>query len=286
MAFKYAAYTVMLPEYSLEEAAAVLKQLGYNGVEWRVHNVPARAPAGNDFWRGNKATIDLETILEQAPKVRKITDDNGLESISLGTYISYNHLDDLKRCMEAAKIMGCPSVRVATPKYDGSQDYNDIIEEVIEGFGKVDELARNLDVQATVELHEQNICCSASLAYRLVSNFDPDYIGVVLDPGNMICQGYEGWQIALDILGPYLSLVHVKNSARVEDGVIDGVKQWKTMDTPLKEGFVNWGEVLPILDKVGFKGWLVLEDFAAGKGEAKLKDGMAYLKSIEAKLDL
>ena len=285
MAFKYAAFTVMLPEYTIEEAAAVLNKLGYNGVEWRVHNVAACA-AGNDYWRGNKATIDLATILEQAPRVKQIADDNGLESIGLGTYIGYKHLDDLKRCMEAAKIIGSPSVRVATPKYDGTQDYNDIIEEVITGFGKVEQLARDFDVQATIELHEQNICCSASLAYRLLSNFDPDYVGVIFDPGNMVCQGYEGWQIALDLLGPYLSHVHVKNAARVEDGVIDGAKQWKTTDTPLKDGFVNWSEVLPILDKVGFKGWLVLEDFGPGDGETKLKDGMEYLKSIEAKFGL
>lgn len=282
MAFRYAAFTVMTPELTIEEVASTLSKLGYSGVEWRVHNVPASPCACTDFWRGNKATIDFGTILEKAAQIRKITDDNGLETIGLGTYISYKHLDDIKQCMEAAKIMGCSSVRVATPKYDGSEDYNDMLDIAVTGFDKVQELAKQYNVRATVEIHETNICCSASLAYRLVSNFDPDYIGVIFDPGNMVCQGYEGWQIALEVLGPYLSHVHVKNAAWVETESTECAKAWKTKDVPLKEGFVNWCEVMTALDKVGYKGWLALEDFAPGDATAKLTDGIAFLRSIEA----
>ena len=41
MAFRYAAFTVMMPDYTIEESAALLSKLGYDGVEWRVHNVPS-----------------------------------------------------------------------------------------------------------------------------------------------------------------------------------------------------------------------------------------------------
>jgi len=75
MPLKYAAFTVMMPEFELEEAARLLKKLGYDGVEWRVHNVPDGPDAKPDFWRSNRATIDLETITANAESIRRMTED-------------------------------------------------------------------------------------------------------------------------------------------------------------------------------------------------------------------
>ena len=140
-------------------------------------------------------------------------------------------------------------------------------------------------MQANIEIHEQNICCSASLAHRLVSNFEPDHVGVILDPGNIICQGYEGWQLGLELLGPYLSHVHVKNFKWVSAGTAqDGASLWRTEVAGTKDGFVNWRDVLVALDKVGFNGWLAIEDFSHADAETKLADDLAYFKAIEAEL--
>ena len=284
MPFRYAAFTVMMPEFTLQEAASELKRLGYDGVEWRVHSVPNQPVAEADFWAGNKATVDIETIAKKAADIRKLTDDHGLEIVGLGTYLSYKLLDDVERCMEAAKIMGCGSIRVSPPSYDGSENYNDLYEEAVEGYTRVEDLARAYRVRANVEVHHGRICASASLAYRFVSNFDPDFVGVIFDPGNMVCEGFENWQMGLEMLGPYLSHVHVKNAAWVEDYTADGVKHWKTTVVPVKEGIVCWSEVLTVLDKVGYRGWLSFEDFAVGDTHLKLADDIAYMKSLEKQL--
>lgn len=282
MSFKYAAFTVMMPEYTLEEAAALLKKLKYEGVEWRVHSVPSAPSKGIGL--ANKATVNFESILQKAEDIKKLSDDHGLEIVGLGTYIGYQHTDDIERGMEAARVMGCRSVRVSTPKYDGTQNYNDLYEEAVDGFEGIEDLAKQYGVRANIELRRDNICCSAGLAYRFVSNFDPDYIGVILDPGNMVCQGFEGWQLSVELLGPYLSYVHVKNSAWVEDGEQDGAKQWKSHVVPLKQGLVDWREVMLALEKVGFTGWLALEDFSSGDTETKLAEDLAYLKAIEGQM--
>ena len=213
MPFRYSVFTVMMPELGLPESAALLKSLGYDGVEWRVHSVPSPFPEKPDFWRGNRATIDVETIAENASEIRRITEDAGLEIVGLGTYLGYKLIDDVARCMEAAREMGCSSIRVSPPNYDGSVNYNDLYEEALDGYAQVETKAREFGVRANIEIHHGNICSSPSLTYRLVSNFDPDYIGVIYDPGNMICEGRENWQLGLELLGPYLSHVHVKNAA-------------------------------------------------------------------------
>jgi len=54
---------------------------------------------------------------------------------------------------------------------------------------------------------------SPALAERLVSHFDPRHVGVILDAGNMVYEGFETYSLAVDLLGPYLAHVHVKNAA-------------------------------------------------------------------------
>ena len=41
---KLAVYTVSLPEFDLEQSVAVLKEMGYEGVEWRVDVTEGESP--------------------------------------------------------------------------------------------------------------------------------------------------------------------------------------------------------------------------------------------------
>ncbi len=165
MPLKYAAFTVMTPEFTLEETVAILKQLGYDGIEWRVHNVHSDFADKPDYWRSNRATVDINTIVEKAGEIRKLTEDHGLEILGLGTYPSYKSLDDVERCMEAAKIMGTGSVRVSPPGYDGSQNYNDLYELAMDRFTKIEELARRYQIRANIEIH--NGTSAAAPAWRI-----------------------------------------------------------------------------------------------------------------------
>jgi len=76
-------------------------------------------------------------------------------------------VDDVERCMAAARTMGATSIRVSPPGYDGSENYNDLYEEAVDGYFRVENLAREYDIRANVEIHHGRICPSAGLAYRL-----------------------------------------------------------------------------------------------------------------------
>ena len=41
---KLAVYTCSLPEYGVEEAARLIKEMGYEGVEWRVDVTEGESP--------------------------------------------------------------------------------------------------------------------------------------------------------------------------------------------------------------------------------------------------
>jgi len=90
--------------------------------------------------------------------------------------------------------------------------------------------------------------------------------------------------MGLEILGPYLAHVHVKNSKWEVVSEEDGVKRWRATMCGIKEGHVYWGDVLAALKKVGYGGWLSFEDFSKGDTRTKLREDIGYLKSLEKRL--
>jgi sugar phosphate isomerase/epimerase len=109
-------------------------------------------------------------------------------------------------------------------------------------------------VRIAVELHQNTIFPSASLAHRAVAHFDPARVGVIYDVGNLVVEGYEDRRIATELLGPYLHHVHLKNAAFSPAGG----PRW----SPLDDGAVDVAAVLGHLREIGYRGWVSLEDLS------------------------
>ena len=195
---KYSLFTVSVPEMTLEEAAQKMKEYGYNGVDWRVTAIPtdpeilAEEPS---YWRNNLCTVDIDKVDEIADEVGGIAQKYGLEVNALATYLeSSDSLEKIEKCMIAAKKMGCSRIRVNARKYDETKGYTTLFSEDVAGFTEVQELAKKHGVKADFEMHMGTIVPSASAARRLASYFDPNYIGVIYDTGNVIYEGYEEYK--------------------------------------------------------------------------------------------
>ena len=87
---KYSLFTVSAPEMSLEQVLEKLKENGYDGVDWRVTDIPtdpeilAEKPS---YWRNNLCTVDINKVEEQAEEIRALTEKYGLEINALATYL-------------------------------------------------------------------------------------------------------------------------------------------------------------------------------------------------------
>jgi len=281
MAWKYAVFTVMCPEWDLEETAAAAASLGFDGLEWRVTHKAPEPIKEVSYWGANRSTVDIDDIDADLARAKRIADSHGLAMPALGTYMSAGELDVVEAAMRAAAAVGCPKLRVGPPRYDGSRSYHELFQEATANLGAVAKLARKHRVQACIEMHMGNITPSAGLAHRLVSQFDPAEIGVIFDPGNMVVEGFENYQMGLELLGPYLSHVHAKNCAWVQTGEQDGVAKWEWRMVPCRKGQADWSAIVAALHKVGYEGWLSFEDFSEGDTRAKLADSLAHLKQLE-----
>jgi len=80
--------------------------------------------------------------------------------------------------------------------------------------------------------------------------------------------------LGLELLGDYLSEVHIKNAAfEPQAGV------WQGRWAPLKSGVVNFGDLFRALKRADYSGWLVLEDFSnALPSREALTDNLAFVR--------
>jgi sugar phosphate isomerase/epimerase len=282
---KLSVFTVMLPEFEPAEAAKLLAENGYQGVEWRIREVPKEPVQSTQaaFWSANKCTIDLDTLLEQAEAVRDLTVGAGLEMCNLATYLQASQIELVEMVMQAAQIMGAPSLRVGVPRYNRMTPYDELFADARESLAKVQKLAEKYKIKGLIELHMGNMTSSASAARRLLEPFDPEYIGAIYDPGNMMYEGYEQWRMGLEVLGEYLGHVHAKNTLWKPVGVNGhGAVQWQAEAAPMDAGMADWGLIIDDLKAVGYDGFVSFEDFSDLPTEAKLPRNAEFINKLLA----
>ena len=279
---KLSVFTVIVPDRTMEETVTLLKEAGYDGVEWRCRELPPERKKGPySFWGNFKFDLAPKDLPRLAPEMRKVCDDAGVETVSIASYLKLSDLEGLRLICEGCSALGAKMFRVGPPGYDRSRPYPELFSRAVEDLGKVEELARQYGLKAALETHMGNIMPSASLAWRLVSNFPPEHVGVIYDPGNMVVEGYECYKMGLELLGGYLAHVHVKNAVMER---ADGAKGWQRSWVPLKEGVADWRQILADLASVGYDSYLSSENFSDGPTEEKLANDARYLRALLAEV--
>jgi sugar phosphate isomerase/epimerase len=226
--------------------------------------------------------VAVDNVLEKAEEIKNLCDQYGLEIAALATYLQCGEVGKIDQVLQAASVMACPRIRVNVPVYDGSENYNDVFAKTVSEIRVLEKLAKKYNVKINFEIHHKRIIPSVSAAYRLVSDFDSRYIGVIHDAGNMVHEGYEQYKMGLEILGTYLDHVHIKNARWInEDMPAESDYRWKAEWCPLKKGQVNFKVLLDALKAVGYDGYLSFEDFSNEVStDEKLEGNIAFIKSI------
>ena len=275
---RFAVFTVCLPEYTPAEAVAGLRAAGYDGVEWRVVDQRPAPDGTPGFWAGNRCTWPLASFVEDAPRIRALTEGAGLAMPAVGTYVGCGDPAAVERAMRGAAALGAPQLRVNVPSYDGTTGYLRLRDRSLVEYGEVAALARAHGLRALVELHHGGLLPSASAAATFLGRFDPRDVGAIYDPGNMVHEGHEQYRLGLEVLGPYLAHVHLKNARWEAAGTrADGSVAWRAAWAPLAEGVVDVAALFRALRLVGYDGWVSFEDFSTGRPLAeRMRDNLAY----------
>jgi sugar phosphate isomerase/epimerase len=268
---KLGVYSLVTPDYEVDEAAALVAEIGYEGIEWPV-DYPSAAWDGVSKW--HISTDDLEV---SAAAAREAAERNGLAIPVLGAPCDFLDEEGVRRYMQVAVMVGASAVRIKPPRYDGSAHFGEVFEKTRAACEAAQRMASETGIRALVELHGGRIAPSASAARRLLEGRDPRWMGAVFDPGNMVREGMENWRMGIEILGPYLQHVHVKDGAwvRAEEGT------WRMDHASLAEGLVDWHAVMDGLRSAAYEGFLNIEDFRTDiSTRHKLQEDYDYLTSL------
>lgn len=293
---KYSVYTCSTPEYNIEEAAALIKELGYDAVEWRVDvtdgesplkayfaNLPAEQQHAFRYWTDNHATLNVNDILNECLRAKKACDEQGLEICNLATTLK-GAPEEMENTLAAAAAIGCKTVRGPMATYDPSKPYWEQFNQYRDYLRSCEPLLRKYGIKFLIETHHGMMISSASSALRVLDGFDPNYYGLIYDPGNMVYEGYENYELGFEMLGDYLAHIHIKNAALVPGGVDEfGATKYNQAWMPLNKGSANLAALIKALVKVGYDGILSVEDFSNEKPtKEKLAECIEYLKTLVA----
>jgi len=252
---KLAVYSLVTPDYDIEGAAALIADVGYTGIEWTL-DYPNAVSDDDSNWH-----IDTDNLEDTVGRVRAASAANGLEIVGVCPRLDCFETDAVLKYLAVAGQVGATGMRVHGPGYNGKTHVNELLERGNQAYAALIPAAREAGVKLWVELHCGRVCASAAAtAFRLLDGLDTDWVGVIHDPGNMIIEGFENWQMGLEMLGDLLHHVHVKNSfaKRNDDGT------WGREESSLAAGQVDWPEFIATLKTVGYDGYLSIEDFRGG----------------------
>ena len=288
---KFGVFTVGMPEYTPEDGVKLLKELGYDGVEWRIAEVPKEVPQNvphsGRYWANNKCTIDVNTVEEQAEFLAELSKKYGVECFALASYLRPSQIDKIEAVMHAAQIIGAPKVRIFQEGYSSSdtqKNYRLGMAECRAQLLAIEPLCRKYGVKVILEMHHNTLVSSPSAAYNLLCGLDSNCFGINIDPGNMVFEGFENYQKAFELLGAYIDHVHVKNAIRAEAGRDEyGSKIFKDTWAPLWDGSADLRELFRVLRKFGYEGTVSVEDFTDEQPtKEKLACDLAYMKKLLA----
>jgi sugar phosphate isomerase/epimerase len=282
---RYSATSVMLPELTMEEQAALLQKLGYDGIEWRVRRITdetRKRPLSE--WGLHKNDLTPENFASNADRMKRVAADDGIAIAGIASAATADDIEQVKLLVEGARACGAPFVRVGCPRrYEGDVPYPVLYNEAVDAFGKLLDAIAGYGVKVGVEIHGGTIHTSASLTHRIISHWSPDRICAIYDPQNMVSDGYETTEMALELLDKYVGHVHAGGHRPEPKGKDDtGTAQWEWPGVPMADGLYSFPRMLRKMKAMGYPHFISVEDFRSIPVEAKLKEGIDYLRAVEA----
>jgi len=247
--------SVCTADLEIEGVISLAKDLGLDGVELAAGYLGKfRGEPEGPQWH-----ISTADTLASAETAALLAREAGLEIFAFASRCEVEELEKFESLCRAAGSIGCPFVRIGCGRYDPELGYWGSMSRSRKLLAAAIEIARQHNVRAVVELHNNTMADGVLASYELVREFHPRQVGIIFDAGNARLFGYQPWPQTLDILFEYISHVHVKDLAWVRDG------EKVSLDvTGPGQGIVEWPELLALLKQRGYQGYLSIEDYRGG----------------------
>ena len=231
-------FTDNLADLSLRDAIAGAKRSGFDGIDLTLR------PGGHVL------PENAETGLSEA---RRIADDLGAVIPMASTAVTSDKSPHAEAIFASAAHYGVRKLKLGYWPYTPFGKLVEQIDAARRDLAGLVRLGQKYHVLPCVHCHSGRLVASGGpLLYLILRDFKPTEAGAYADPMHMTIEGgVSGWEMGLDLLGPHLALVGVKNF------------RWLAGDRDEKGQLRYHWEYVPIQD-----------------GQAPLPDFVARLKEL------
>lgn len=269
-------FTACAPWLPLSQLAPHCVSAGLQGFDLAVKSHAFDTAQPFNFWNNNAAVLPSQDLAARAAEASCILRQHGLKCRVLSSYIQPTELDEARRLAMAANSLQAPLVRIWSPRPEPGQARAQVAAAQA-AWRELAAIADAYGVRFVLELHDHTITTGASGALRLLDGLDPARVGVILDIANAASEGNEPLALAVDLLGPYLAHVHVKDLAFRPGAAWNGLESGCV---ELGQGTIRWPLCLRILREAGYNGWLAIENFTGmERGPERIVADAAWLRA-------
>lgn len=277
MRFPISLFTACSPWLPIDELAPLAAAAGITGLDLacKPHRFDtAKAPG---FWDNNAAVLDFDRVELLAPAAARVLHDWKLGCPVLAGYAPCTDLVAARKLVKTAQVLSAPRVRLWVPRPEPGKVAGQIMA-LRAAWRELAAIAAGEGIQFLIETHDNTLATGASAAMRLLDGLDPHHVGVILDPANTVREGTEPLALAVELLGPYLAHVHVKDLWLRSGGT--GWDGHTYGSAPLGEGVLRWPTILGTLRRGGYRGWIAIENFSGlDRGPQRISDDVEWLRT-------
>lgn len=238
---RYVMFSKHLQEWPLDKAAAVVKSLGFDGLDLTVRTGGYVLP---------------ENVASDLKPAIKVIQDAGLTVPMFTTGIVDIETDHSEAVIAGAAEVGTKELKLGYHTYRQFGEFRaalDLCKAKLEGIAAA---AAKYGVRCNLHIHSNNfVTANPAIVWWLLEGTDPSTLGAYVDPGHMVIEGGKDvWRQGLELLGPRTNLMAVKSMAWTFDA--DGGRNgaWRDRMFPLQRGMVDWVKVWQCLNQIGFDG--------------------------------
>jgi L-ribulose-5-phosphate 3-epimerase len=228
---------------SLEARFRLLRDAGFAGVEVNSALDQKEVLAARD-----RAGLEIPSVVVATHWARPLTDANPA--------IRAEGLEGVRQALRDAHAYGAASVLLVPGVVTKDVSYSDAYTRSIAAIRDLLPLAESLGVAIAIENVWNRFLLSPLEAAAYVDQFQSRWVRWHFDVGNIVNYGWpEQW---IRTLGPRIVQVHAKEYSR---SVRDKRGPFAGFQVELLEGDSDWPATVAALDAVGYRGWLITEQW-------------------------
>lgn len=221
---------------TIQEKFAVLKSLGYDGVEL---DSPGGIDATEAVAASQSVGLPIEGVVNSTHwRIRHSDPDPAIRQQAMA---------NMRQAMHYAKAVGANSVLLVPGKVNDRQTENhqQVWQRSIEAITDLTPLADQLQMQILIENVGNGFCESPELLAKYIDEIGHPLVGVHFDIGNHIRISPPGSWIR--VLGKRIKKLDVKDRTATGEKRLIG------------EGDADWPDVRRALKEIGYRGWAAAE---------------------------